>query len=241
MDTAVIVAIVTAVASLVVAVTNSVLARRRDVRLATLEHELRAAESAEATLERYRGPLLAAAFDLQDRLDNIVNPERDLLAGYGGRRNPRRDEAVKTTLYRIGQYLCWVEIVRRDRQFLTFQEPEDTRAVADLLGRVGRILADDRYGQEFMLWREEQRAIGERMIEEGDLTTCVGYATFVESYPQTYARWFDRFGGTLSREAAMTSTRLHDLRDALRLLVELLDPDQLRFRRSWSRAPEARA
>ena len=106
MDAAVIVALVTAVASLAVAVANSVLARRRETRLATLQSELCREESAEVRqqaaeelLERYGGPLLAAAFDLQDRLDNILNPDRDFLAGYGATDNPQREDAEKTTLY----------------------------------------------------------------------------------------------------------------------------------------------
>ena len=39
-----------------------------------------------------------------------------------------------------------------------------------------------------MLWREEQRAIGERMLldggaqEDGTLARCIGFATFVERY-----------------------------------------------------------
>ena len=140
------------------------------------------------------------AFDLQERLDNILNPSRDFLAGYGQADNPRRDDAVKTTLYRIAQFFCWVEVIRRDRLFLTFREPEETWVIAELVGRVGRTFADDRYGPDFMLWREEQRAIGERMIgRDREPANCVGYATFVECYSDDYARWFQRFEQTFDR------------------------------------------
>jgi hypothetical protein len=230
MDAAVILALVTALASLAVALTNTVVTHRLRLAEAATEREA----EAEAVLERYRGPLLAAAFDLQDRFDNLINPERDFLAGYGGRRNPLRDEAIRTTLYRVGQYFCWVEIMRGDRQFLKFREPDHTKAVADLVGEVGRTFADDRYGRDFMLWREEQRAIGERMIERhGNEAGCVGYATFAEGYKATYARWLGRFEGKLDRDTAIGSMRLRDLRATLRLLVEALDPEELRYRRDW--------
>jgi hypothetical protein len=240
-EAAVIVALVTATASLVVAIANGVMARRRETRLATLESELRREESAsereataEETLERYRGPLLAAAFDLQDRVDNMINPRRDFLAVYGVADHPRRDDAMKSTLYRIGQFFCWVEIVRGDRMFLTFREPEATRSIADLIAGVGRTFADDRSGQEFMLWREEQRAIGERMVNhDGDPVNCVGYATFVERYATDYRRWFERFEATLDRETAMKSDRLVELRRLLRELVAELDPEELRYERWW--------
>jgi hypothetical protein len=145
-------------------------------------------------LDRYRGPLVAAAFDLQERLDNLINPERQFLRAYGGKRSPRREDALKSTLYRVAQYFGWVEILRRDIQYLKFREPEETRTVMDLLGNVARTFADDRYGTVFMVWFEEQRGIGERMItREGDVNTCVGYATFFDDYDRTYARWLDRF------------------------------------------------
>jgi hypothetical protein len=230
MDAAVILALVTALASLVIALANTVVTHR--LRLAEAASEREA--EAEAVLERYRGPLVAAAFDLQDRLDNLINPKRDFLAAYGGRRNPLRAEAIRTTLYRVGQYLCWVEIMRADRQSLQFREPDHTRAVADLVGEVGRTFADDRYGRDFMLWREEQRAVGERMIERhGDEAGCVGYATFAEHYKMTYSRWLGRFEEKLDRDTALSSRRLPALRETLRALVKALDPEELRYRRDW--------
>jgi hypothetical protein len=230
MDAAVILALVTALASLVIALANTVVTHR--LRLAEAA-SAREAE-AEAVLERYRGPLVAAAFDLQDRLDNVINPKRDFLAAYGGRRNPLREEAIRTTLYRVGQFLCWVEVMRADRQFLQFREPDHTKAVAELVGEVGRTFADDRYGRDFMLWREEQRAVGERMIERhGDEAGCVGYATFAEHYEMTYSRWLGRFEKKLDRETAISSRRLPALRETLRALVKALDPEELRFRRDW--------
>jgi hypothetical protein len=243
MDAAVVVALVTAAASLAVAVANGVMGQRRETRLTRLESQLRREETeterearAEEVLERYRGPLVAAAFDLQDRLDNIVNPERDFLAGYGQPGNPRRDDGVKTSVFRVAQYLCWVEIIRRDRLFLAFREPDSTRAVADLVASAGATFGDDRHGRDFMLWREEQRAIGERMIDDdAESANCVGYATFVERYAEIYQRWFERFETSLDHDTATTSSRLVELRRILRDLVAALDPEELRHERFWER------
>ena len=182
-------------------------------------------------LERYRGPLLDAAFDLQNRLDNILDPDRDFLACTGEEKAPApRGRRCTSTLYRVGQYLCWVEIIRRDRLFLKLREPEATRAVSELVVAVSDTFGDDRYGREFMLWREEQRAIGERMIErEGETASCVGYATFVERYARDYARWFRRFEGKLDRQTATSSARLLELGEILARSSRRSIPSELRY------------
>jgi hypothetical protein len=231
-DPPVIAALVAATASLVVAIVNAVTGQRRETRIKKLEQEF----EAEKVLNRYRGPLVSAAADLQERLDNIINPDRQFLAAYGRKRSPRREDAVRSTLYRVAQYFCWTEILRRDIQFLNFRRPEQRRAVTELFKDVGDTFGDDRYGTVFMVWFEEQRAIGERMIErDGETSTCVGYATFVENYDRVYARWLRRFEEGLTHETASTSKRLVLLREKLRSLVEQLDPDEERYERRWSK------
>jgi len=63
--------------------------------------QLRAARSereaeAEKVLGRYRRPLAAAAFDLQRRLFNIIDPDPGFLGAYMTRRNEREIDAVET-------------------------------------------------------------------------------------------------------------------------------------------------
>jgi hypothetical protein len=236
---AVITALIAAGASLIVAFANYIASRERETRLSTLEHDFRMSElaaerevEAQQILDRYREPLVAAAFHLQDRLDNIF--ERSFLETYGDEANPRREAAKKTTLYRVAQYLGWVEILHRDIQFLKFPEPKETRAVTGLLARVGRTFATDWWGHEFMLWLEVQRAIGERMIEREDGTKgCVGYATFVTQYDEKHAAWLGEFEKTLTHQTALASERLRELHRLLRELVERLDPEELYFTRRW--------
>jgi hypothetical protein len=74
-------------------------------------------ELAEELLSRYRDPLLYSAFDLQSRLFNIINLNffnRWYVRGTAA----EKEYAVENTLYVIAEYLGWVEIFRRDIQFL---------------------------------------------------------------------------------------------------------------------------
>jgi hypothetical protein len=74
---------------------------------------------------RYREPLLLAAFDLQARIYNIV--ESGFVARHMSSADPdERDYARASTLYRIGDYFGWIEILRRDLQFLALGEKQKT-------------------------------------------------------------------------------------------------------------------
>jgi hypothetical protein len=44
-----------------------------------------------------------------------------------------------TTLSRFAQYFGWAEILRREIQFLSFPEEQDTRCVAELLAASPRV------------------------------------------------------------------------------------------------------
>jgi hypothetical protein len=56
-----------------------------------------------------------------------------------------------------------------------------------------------------MLWREEQRAIGELMRKTGG-TGCVGYSTFINNYDRAYSVWFQRFAGQLQSMFSLDKT-----------------------------------
>jgi hypothetical protein len=174
----------------------------------------------EAVLSRYRKPLTAAAFDLQSRLYNII--EKDFLETYADQGNERADEAIKSTLYRFAQYFCWREILRQDVHFLRFSDDAETRAVGDLLIEVEKEFNTDDYNSEFMLWRDEQRAIGELMIvKEGSTKACLEYWHFFDLYDTkpSIARWFVRLDRHLRSGAARNDFRLSVVQSALRKLV----------------------
>jgi len=72
---------------------------------------------AKVVLDRYRGPLLDAAWHLGDRVDNIRNRRFfDYLSEGSG----RELDAKLTTLFRFAYYLGWREFVRTEVQLLRF-------------------------------------------------------------------------------------------------------------------------
>jgi hypothetical protein len=183
---------------------------------------------AEAVLSRYREPLVAAAYDLQSRLYNILH--NNFLAIYGGQESERRDEAITSTLFRFAQYFGWTEILRQDIYSWKFTEDADTRAVGELLQEVQNSFRSDAYSREFMLWSDEQRAIGELMImQDGNAKTCIGYARFIEIYKDGLAHWLNRLEEHLRDGIGSRDERLSFIQGDLRRLVIQLDPRQVRY------------
>jgi hypothetical protein len=230
MSAAIIVAIIALVASVLTA----------GVALYGQTHSLTvtARREAEATLSRYREPLVAAAYELQSRLYNIL--KRDFLQKYyldGDEK--QRQYAIRNTQYLVGQYLGWTEILRQRIQLLDFGEVRETREVSRLQGRIRDVLASDEpsMGKPFMIWRGEQRAIGERMIVErdGDLL-CMGYAAFVEQTDPAFWRWLEPLERDIEDIARDRNERLRLVQHGLIELIERLDVGRVRFPEQIERA-----
>ena len=199
-----------------------------DARRLLFERELHAEE----VLKRYREPLAAAAFDLQSRLYNILC--LGFFATFGGD-HERGATAEETTLFRLAQYFGWSEILRRDIQFLSFPEARDTQRVIELQAAIGKRFGTSADHPGLMIWTDEQRAIGERMIvEEHGKVLCMGYARFNEAYPTLLAPWCDRLRAELQSEAGWP--RLRDLQHLLCELVETLDARRTRYTEDLERA-----
>jgi hypothetical protein len=66
-----------------------------------------------------------------------------------------------------------------------------------------------------MIWREEQRAIGQLMRSEGETPGCIGFDTFVDLYETHYQKWFETFADDLKSHAPTGSTRLTKLQKLL--------------------------
>jgi hypothetical protein len=230
-----------------VALASAAIAARAQVKVKRLEQTAEEEEKrsqARIVLDRYRGPLLDAAWDLGDRIDNII--DRGFLSTYGG--GERQGVAMTGTLFRLAQYFGWAEIVRREVQLLRF-ESDDTRRTAYFLSLVMRRFATDWYDtakakeqakawiegydegvtlppHHLMLWQEEQRGIGELMIEADGAARCVGYATFTDEYKRSFSRLLAGFKAGLREPDIEQSLRLVELRDALARLVEQLDDEK---------------
>lgn len=214
-------AVVLAVIALVGSIASSALVlyaqfhteRRREIR------------EAETALRRYKEPLVSSAYDLQSRLFNILH--QDFLVYVRENRWERRREAVDTTLFAFAQYFGWREVLRREIQLLRFE----TQDIGRLLSAITGTFSIDDLGPEFMLWKPEQRAIGEAMIEmwRGE-PACAGYLEFIrrrkdmEVWLAPLQRDLESFipgrGGT---------DRLRKVQNLLIDLITLLDPTNVRY------------
>jgi hypothetical protein len=242
--TALVVASLAAVAS----VGAAVLGVRAQQQSGVVVAERAATERAQARLDRYQEPLVRAAFDLQSRLYNIL--ERDLLAT--GATN--RDYIEKSTVWLLGQYFGWVEILRREAQFLALPTADDRAKVQRLLGGIARACSSDSLGSgaELQIQRSEQRALGEVMVIEGrdaaggPRSDCIGYAAFSEAVDDPASpvhRWYAPLLPEVWPAGGMPNVRLVHLQHALINLVDAIDPDEIRFPdyRSKVRPSDARA
>jgi hypothetical protein len=243
MDTALVVAVISGVVALVGAAIASI----TQLRVRRLDQEAEQEEKrsqARVVLDRYRGPLLDASWDLGDRIDNIIS--RQFLSTFLA--DERRSVAIASTLFRVAQYFGWAEILRREVQLLRFESGSDTWRTAYYLSLVTRRFATDWYDSDdahrqakawienydprklpprhLMLWQEEQRGIGERMIAGDAVVRCVGYASFVEKYEECQSRLLAGFEAQLQVPGIEKSLRLLEVRDALARLVQQLDEEK---------------
>ncbi len=189
---------------------------------------LQARHDARKTLDTYREPLLAASYELQARLYNILQLkfiEKYISDDTAGKRNP----AIESTLYVFAQFLGWREIIRREVQYLRFSRDRQTREIGRLLQDIGETFLSDQYGSQFMIWRVEQRGLGERMIvSAGNKMTCLGYASFIEHRP-TMQEWLRPLENDLGNIRDGGRERLTELQHLLLELVRQLDDKQKRY------------
>ena len=92
------------------------------------------------------------------------------------------------------------------------------------------MLASDQVdGPWAMLWGDEQRGIGELMIEDqsGASTIVRGHAAFHRDYAKVFDPWMERFAHDLCSPEAEDRTRLRLLQWALYGLVQQLDEDDV--------------
>lgn len=189
---------------------------------------LQARREAKAVLERYREPLLAAAYELQARLHNILR-NRFLERYAHGNEGIKQDAALKSTLYVFAQFFAWREVIRQEIQFLRFSRDEDTRQIARLLRDIEETFLRDDRGDQFMIWRVEQRGLGERMITTSDgKPRSLGYSAFIQQRA-TMGEWLDPLERDLKNLQDEGRNRLTEIQHLLLDLVRRLDPDQTRY------------
>lgn len=195
-------------------------------------------EQAEELRARYRDPLLGSVFDLQSRLYNIV--AKDFLIHYmGGEDEHERRYAVDNTMHLLAEYLAWVEIVRREIQFLDLGGEVANRRWLNALENVRDALARDDIDPVFRVFRGEQRAIGETMTvaltgaDGGRRRESLGYAEFVaRRQTAEFDRWFRKLEADLELLAAEPHGHLERvtlLQNRLIDVLDIFDPECKRF------------
>jgi len=235
MDTSSVISVVGAVISAVGALVAVLLNRRaviRDRRLA-----------ADQLAVLYRVPLLHAAFNLQTRLYNIGR--QDFLGKFLTGGSPSEAEYARfNTVYLIGQYLCWAEILRRETQLLAPLQHGRDRDIMMAMENIRYGMADSLSNPDPVLriFRGDQRAIGEVMLTTTDEPAgpgprwdSVGYAKFVELLVDgqpTVSRWFQPLLHDLDRLASdyqAHQARLVAIQHYLVELINLIDPEGSRI------------
>lgn len=235
---AVIVAAVSGAVSLTAA-GIALLSNRSVTRLSSeLEEQQRMAskrEQAEELRARYRDPLLGTVFDLQSRLYNIA--AKGFLIRYVGADD---GYAINNTLYLLAEYLAWVEIIRREIQFLDLGEELANREWLNALEDVRETLARDDIDPVLCIFRGDQRAIGEVTMlpitdasDGGRRHESLGYSAFVaRRQTDEFDRWFHKLENDLRTLAAEPDTHLERvklLQNRLIDVLEIFDRDCRRF------------
>jgi hypothetical protein len=155
----------------------------------------------------------------------------------GGENERSRDYAEASTLWLLGQYLGWVEILRREVQFLDLGRVARNRRLQHCLAAVEREFASDAafLEAELRIFRADQRGIGEIMVSVSDeepRPRTRGYAEFAGRYHDpAFSRWFGALSSDLHVLASDDGPRLR-MRRVQRALVDLvdeLDPDRVRY------------
>ncbi|HIK17920.1 MAG TPA: hypothetical protein IGS53_21890 [Leptolyngbyaceae cyanobacterium M33_DOE_097] len=188
--------VITAIIAAIVAVVSaamSVYGQMRVAQLSDLLAKQREAESREAQtialMSKYRDPLLRSANDLQSRLFNIHR--NHVLSNFEQKSISEQDYLLNNTLYVVAEYFGWVEILRREVQFLDLGDLELNRHLSELLVSItkafgtNQIYSSNISNPIFQLFHGEQRAIGEIMMKPRSAEQiigyeCIGYATFMQ-------------------------------------------------------------
>jgi hypothetical protein len=168
--------------------------------------------------------LFGAADELGNRIGNIRTQN---FFYYLRAEDDRATIALRSTLFRFGQYFTWAEIYR---EYLRLNPDRDPGEVPKTLGWNTATLASDGLGPQLMLWREEQSAIADEMRKTGPIPECIGFSSFSADYETLYAPWFQRFEKDLmsmySPPRSADSERLAKVQAILARLIVQLDVEK---------------
>lgn len=206
---------------------------------------------------KYREPIALSAIELCNRLTVICDEyppdflDASLLASsldepaVNSAADPHfKKYRLVSTVYRLCAFLGWVELYRQDTTYLETADGSAGRRVDRAIYAVRSDLADGQLNKaldwqkwhDVLVFREEQRAIGESMIVTvGEVRTVMGYAEFSDLFsatsPSSRARWIHSAAAFLldpRRAKDFRHTRMQRLIVHLVELTEVLSNARLR-------------
>lgn len=144
-----------------------------------------------------------------------------------------------STLWLFGQFLAWVEIVRREIQVIDYGDVRRTAELQRHLFDVIDILSSNTITDKtFRILRAEQRAVGELMVIDrtnADLvrSDSMGYAEFLHRVEtdNSFARWFAPLLSSMAQlgQGGRARDRAALIQRALIDLIDFFDPAHIRF------------
>ncbi len=197
---------------------------------------------AEELAIRFREPLLQAVFNLETRIYNIL--QMDFLGRFQGPANTpeEREYAELHTVYVFAQYFCWVEILRREAQFLDPSHAQRDQLVVRTLEEVRDRFTDSLGNPDrtFRIFRGEQRALGEVMLVQAldpgprePRWACMGYSQFVAAVDDpSLDRWCRPIRADIAAIAGsgeLGAVRLREVQGRLVDILDILDPQAQRI------------
>jgi hypothetical protein len=241
--------LIVAAASAVLSLAAGLVSARANRRAKQFEYQLEkqrkhddAAAVAARILHQYRDPLLDAAQTMQSRAANIV--ANNYLGKYLHCGNLDEERYARDyTVFALAEYMCWVEIVRRELRFLDVGDVDNNRKLLERLNQTQVTLQSDHLNGPFRVFRGRQRAIAEIMMvptnaTEGPRSECIGYAAFSKRLDddEDFAAWFAQ----LRADVDIVLSRGHDerlvqLQNDLVDLINHLDPKLLRIAEHYRR------
>ena len=155
----------------------------------------------DVVFRKYRDPILLSALELANRLSEICQEyPTDFLNSSllecpipSAGKTSERDlyfcrYKCQSTAYRLAAFLAWLELYRQEIVFLDTGKSSANKRLQDIFHLIQSDLADGHLNEsedwyewaDALIFREEQRAIGEALIkQEGDARLVASYGTFI--------------------------------------------------------------
>lgn len=241
----------TVLGSIIVVLGNIVAIYLKDVFAVRSLEKWRTRQSLDSIFDRYRRPICLAAEELSGRcyiLAENSEPWRKNFK-YQDVKDVTNDHnfdastsdsyfryRILSDAYRLCCFLGWIELYRRELGLINVQNRKLGKMIEDCIKDIRSTLADGQLNfhfdwekwKDYLIFREEQRAIAHRMIAQIPSLGLIDYGTFCESLTVgSSGRWFTSsvlFFVEINSDHDFRMTRMKLLVVHLTTLRELLQP-----------------